>query len=380
MTPQDAPRSQFEQRMRLRRAATCVSSARIALETGRLLEAEERLEEACRLDPDSLEARILLEQLRSTEPDEPIEPLFTVEESSTRGARRWSHWVAVLIAVVALAALAWWRVPGPDESRITPVRQPEPSRILPQPEAPAAVELLPTDDIEVPEAPSPDEERLVLDRARSRGGAPAAPRPERGTTGQSPALSARQAMGSASPPSPRVTAASTLEASRPAQTPLVVSPPAPTTAGLPEPIDELSSAGAGSVAAPAPPSAPAPSAVDVAPASLRDAAADEEAIGQVLEQYVDAYNRLDARAARRVWPSVDERALARAFAGLESQGIAFEACDLELDGLGATANCLGRARYVPRVGDRDPINQSRRWTFRLHRVAAGWEIVNAEAR
>jgi len=128
-----------------------------------------------------------------------------------------------------------------------------------------------------------------------------------------------------------------------------------------------------------PPAEPAP-VTDAAPASLRDAAAAEEAIGEVLERYVDAYNRLDARAARRVWPSVDERALARAFAGLESQGLTFEACDLAVDDDEATARCRGRARFVPRVGDRDAISQPRQWTFRLREGTAGWHIVQAEAR
>ncbi|HSK08228.1 MAG TPA: hypothetical protein VK911_01530, partial [Vicinamibacterales bacterium] len=94
----------------------------------------------------------------------------------------------------------------------------------------------------------------------------------------------------------------------------------------------------------------------------------------------DAYNRLDATAARRVWPTVDERALARAFAGLESQGGNFERCDLQVAGAEATAACRGRARYVPKVGSRDPISENRQWSFRLRRAGSGWQIVQAEAR
>jgi hypothetical protein len=119
---------------------------------------------------------------------------------------------------------------------------------------------------------------------------------------------------------------------------------------------------------------------DATPASLREPAVEEAAVGEALERYVDAYNRLDAAAADRVWPGVDERALARAFANLESQGLAFESCSLELNGAVATAVCRGQARYVPKVGDRAPISQSRTWRFRLRQTASGWEIVEAEAR
>ncbi len=133
-------------------------------------------------------------------------------------------------------------------------------------------------------------------------------------------------------------------------------------------------------ASPPVPSESLPPLGDAAPAALRDVAADEEAIGDVLGQYVEAYNRLDARAATRVWPTVDERALARAFAGLESQGITFEACDLSVKGAEATAACRGWARHVPKVGERDPISHPRQWTFRLQRTTSGWQIVQAQVQ
>lgn len=377
MTAADAPRSQFEHRMRLRRASTCVSAARIALEAGRLGEAEERLEEACRLDPGNREATVLLEQVRSVEPHAVLLPPLLPEEPGATGFRRWSHWVAVLIAVVALATLAWWRAPGPDESRITPARQPEPQG-HPRLDAPALVDRAPAGSPAFTEAAPPEGWTSTPEQ-----------RPERGTAGQLPP----------SPRSPRAreaSASSALGASpvtpAPLSQPAAVSTPNEALSAPPEPaaaVPELpveapsrepstpalaaSDASSGSVAAP-------PSA-DAAPASMRDAVAeDEAAIGQVLERYADAYNRLDARAASRVWPTVDERALARAFAGLESQGISFDGCELTVQGADATAACRGRARYVPKVGDRDPISQSRRWTFRLHRAAAGWQIVHAEAR
>jgi hypothetical protein len=384
MTPPDASRGQFEQRMRLRRAATCVSAARISIESGRVLEAEDRLEEACRLDPENLEARVLLEQLRSAEPEPPSQPILLLGEAATPDARRWSHWVAVLIAVVALGALAWWRTPGPDETRINPARQPE-QRGGPRPEAPARARMAPAETPTFPEMPPSAPAELPNSRSEVGTAGPLAP----------PATATRPPRTVAIPSFPAPLAAQSAAGGIPA-------PPAePVPRAVPEPVDLTPAPGTTAAAVPGllderpshqtaardaatapPPALTAPSpAADAAPASLRDGASGEEAaIGQALEQYVDAYNRLDARAASRVWPTVDERALARAFAGLESQGIAFEGCELAVQGSEATAACRGRARYVPKVGDRDPISQSRRWAFRLHRAAGGWQIVQAEAR
>jgi hypothetical protein len=109
-------------------------------------------------------------------------------------------------------------------------------------------------------------------------------------------------------------------------------------------------------------------------------ASDAGEIQETLHRYADAYARLDAGAARAVWPTVDQRALARAFEGLESQGLSFEHCDVTVAGGDATAACRGRARYVPKVGSRVPLVESRQWTFRLRKGDAGWQIMQAEAR
>ena len=404
MTPPDAPRSQFEQRMRLRRAATCVSAARVAIEAGRLVEAEDRLEEACRLDPDTLEAALLLEQLRSAEPRAAVPPVLFAEEPSPGGPGRWSHWVAILIAVVSLAALAWWRAPGPDETRFTPARQPEPQRQRrPEPPAVAREAHDPAPSAVLPPGAVPAEDLFASgigmmppasspDRADGQ-------RPERGTSGESPRRPSYPSSQATATP-PRRTLAARAEApdepARPAPSPMNAAPstppPAATVPGLleerpqpeprvAEPMTPDPTAPEPAVVPPAVASPAPPATSDAAPASLRHAATDDEAaIGQVLGEYVDAYNRLDASAASRVWPTVDQRALARAFAGLESQGLTFEGCELSVDGAEAAAACHGRARYVPKVGDRDAISQARRWRFRLHRAAAGWVIVQAEAR
>lgn len=128
-------------------------------------------------------------------------------------------------------------------------------------------------------------------------------------------------------------------------------------------------------------SAPATRPADVPEeASLRTPVGETGEIAETLHRYADAYARLDATAARAVWPTVDQRALARAFDGLESQGLTFDHCDVAVAGAAATAICRGRARYVPKVGSREPLVERRQWTFRLRKAESGWEIVQAEAR
>ena len=51
---------------------------------------------------------------------------------------------------------------------------------------------------------------------------------------------------------------------------------------------------------------------------------EQSEIQRALGQYRNAYQRLDAEAARAVWPSVDVRALSRAFDSLESQQLEFD--------------------------------------------------------
>jgi hypothetical protein len=132
-------------------------------------------------------------------------------------------------------------------------------------------------------------------------------------------------------------------------------------------------------------SAGPPSGVAATAASPLAAAAvpprvDEHGVTQALNQYARAYGRLDAGAARAVWPSVDERALARAFAGLESQNVSFDSCDIDVRGTTANASCRGQASYVGKVGAREPRTEPRQWRFELRRDGEAWKIESAEAR
>jgi hypothetical protein len=111
------------------------------------------------------------------------------------------------------------------------------------------------------------------------------------------------------------------------------------------------------------------------PATTAPAANDDEMLIQrVLQRYRAAYQVLDARSARDVWPAVDEAALSRAFRSLESQTLSFDECDVRVRGSAGGATCRGTARYVPKVGNREARVERRTWTFVLRKTGAAWVI------
>jgi hypothetical protein len=117
----------------------------------------------------------------------------------------------------------------------------------------------------------------------------------------------------------------------------------------------------------------------VTPAAMAPAPPNPEAeIREALSRYRAAYDGLDATAARVVWPSVDERALARAFSGLRSQRIEFDRCQISASGGTAKASCTGTTTFVPRVGRQEPMREARSWAFTLQRASEGWQIASAQ--
>ena len=99
---------------------------------------------------------------------------------------------------------------------------------------------------------------------------------------------------------------------------------------------------------------------------------------RTLQQYRRAYDTLDARAAQDVWPGVDSTALQRAFDGLMSQRLTFQSCQLQVNGLTASAACHGTARYTPRVGSREARDEPRDWRFTLRKLTNDqWQIESA---
>jgi len=100
-----------------------------------------------------------------------------------------------------------------------------------------------------------------------------------------------------------------------------------------------------------------------------------------LKEYERAYEQLDAKAVRAVWPSVDTRALERAFHDLKSQTLVFDRCDIDVArGSQAVAACSGRATYETRAGQQAARSEPREWTFTLQKSDEAWRIVSASAR
>ena len=57
----------------------------------------------------------------------------------------------------------------------------------------------------------------------------------------------------------------------------------------------------------------------------------------------------------------------------------FDACDVRVRGESATATCQGSARYVPKIGSREPRTEPRVWNFSLHKAGGDWKIDSALA-
>jgi hypothetical protein len=117
--------------------------------------------------------------------------------------------------------------------------------------------------------------------------------------------------------------------------------------------------------------APPPAVVPPEPAVVRS---DTDDVRAVLDRYQTAFSHLDASKAKAIWPSVDERALGRAFGQLERQEVVLQGCDVMVAGQRAAAECRGRSSYVPRVGNKAARVEARRWAFTLRKIGESWII------
>jgi hypothetical protein len=107
--------------------------------------------------------------------------------------------------------------------------------------------------------------------------------------------------------------------------------------------------------------------------------AESNAIESVLYRYRDAFNTLNAAAARTVWPAADVKALERAFDRLKEQQLRFDDCAITVRGERAAADCRGTATYVPKVGNKNPRIESRQWSFEVRKQPGGWLIQSVVA-
>lgn len=192
--------------------------------------------------------------------------------------------------------------------------------------------------------------------------------------------------GTAGPSTPsRATPAAVPPAASPALSP--ASSPTPSPATVPADVaapPATSTASRPAVTPPAAPQAaltpsnPATFGAPRSPTSIRPASVNDDAkVAEVLNAYARAYGDLDAAAARAVWPSVDERALARAFSTLSSQTVSFADCRIDVEGVTALASCRGYASYVGKIGSGGTRTEPRQWRFELRRVGEEWRIQNA---
>jgi hypothetical protein len=150
------------------------------------------------------------------------------------------------------------------------------------------------------------------------------------------------------------------------------SPPSP-------PVIAATAAPAVPVASPAPPvttPTPAPSASAPTPAPT----ADSRAVAVVLNRYQQAFSAMDVGAAHAVWPSVDVKALAKAFDQLEEQTFDLVGCNITVAGIRAEADCGGNASYIRKVGNRAMRVEPRHWRFRLRQANDAWVIDAVDAR
>jgi hypothetical protein len=109
-------------------------------------------------------------------------------------------------------------------------------------------------------------------------------------------------------------------------------------------------------------------------------APQEPLVRSALRRYADAYSRLDADAAQRVWPGVDRAALSRAFETLASQQVSLGECAVNVTGVRARATCSGSATWAPKVGSGSTRTDARRWNFDLAKSGESWQIVNARVQ
>jgi len=353
--------TQFERRMRRRRVDGRIDAARQAIERKHVRHAAAALDEVIELDPnlpELSELTVQFDQLRRSTTGAHVGPWLAagaVFASSVFGATTWLRessppLVSSSPPLVSQSVIATVPLPEGQTPSLWISRDPEPAATtgavqnvegvrLQRRTVSPAVELKPAANaLASATVTRPPAEPVAVAPAV----APPAPRPQQAQSPQPP----QQALAEIPVPTPS-------------------QPPAVVAAVATRPVADSV------VAAVAPVSVPP---------ELKVQNVDEHAmVAQTLQRYRRAYDGLDAQSAHAVWPAVNQAALARAFDGLQSQKLTFDACDVRVSGEAATATCQGSARYVPKIGSREPRTESRVWNFTLHKSGADWKIDSARA-
>jgi hypothetical protein len=408
----------FEVRMRARKAERCLQRAAEALDTGSIGEASDALDEARQLSP--LHPRL-------TEFAARLEELKHPAPIARRHSYVWTR-AAIVAGVLAFSAAGWqtWvhrdqlallvpkALPNTDTSGMaspTPGSVPAadvsaagigaaasnesnaaPTSAPGDPNAKAAsndttvqtILVRPDQVIDLRLAPASPEATAVATTGSGTGSDTKMDAQKAVMTASASELSAQpqRDIVPATPPPPEYRAPAVLPAS-PAPSPAAfipsVVPPtesarSSTTTSAPS-TNPSSDVGATTSAGVAPSARPNTS----APAPSRLVGDDRLAIRTALNRYESAYNRLDVDAVRTIWPSLDQRALTRAFDNLTSQRVALQNCNVEVAGNTARANCSGNAAWTPKVGGGER-KSARNWTFDLSELDGSWRIVHVQAR
>jgi hypothetical protein len=148
--------------------------------------------------------------------------------------------------------------------------------------------------------------------------------------------------------------------------------PQPVSFEAPEPVLALAS-----VAPPALPEKLLAPATSVAADRTAELQKQEEIVRSVLLDYARALERLDVKAAKALRPSLDDRAMQRAFQGLDGQQLRLASCGVSVTERDANARCLAELTYRPKVGSRVLRMTGQEWTFSLARDNDRWQIVKA---
>jgi hypothetical protein len=383
--------AQFEQRAKRRRTERRLETLRAAIATRRERDAKLAIEELSELDPDLPDLRELVAQVDD------------LRRSSLRPrVRRWLV-VATACFAVTFATLSFERArlrtertntqSAPSTTSSTEAMQvtapPDPASLA-MPHASPSVPIVPSvATIGWSALEAERRENATLGRSTIR---PEQPDQVDVVTDERPNLAQGRPAQSFELDAANARPLSTAGA-RPAGTTAAVPEPsaaAPATAAAPE-----TEKGA-SVPAPGPLPAVVPAvAVPDSPVGVSDSAlpipgsrvsaagspvpGDDERVQSVLQRYRSAFERLDAHSAAAVWPAVNENALARAFDGLHSQALTFDVCYVRLEDDVAAATCRGSARYIPKIGSREPRIEPRVWRFTLRKSGSDWTIENARA-
>lgn len=127
---------------------------------------------------------------------------------------------------------------------------------------------------------------------------------------------------------------------------------------------------------PAPLDRPVPALSNAAPAPIAavPTVTPTAAIQRTLQGYQSAFSRLDVNAVRQVWPSVDQKALAKAFDQLKSEDLTLENCKVTVTGANAVAACGGKTEYVPKIGSKTARVERHQWRISLQQVADRWVV------